>query len=167
MDEFDFGNSIRMTFYEAVHGSLKPMGLDHEAVETYLTDLLIEFLRQDRLFAIRNAEGRPVESVLDLIAEGDIQLKATSFARERQVHKHIGDMILFLSGMFPGQLQRLSPTDRILNLNEQARSSYQIAASFDHPPYDAEAPILHLLSDHFEGYREGLSQVRASFFRAA
>lgn len=167
MEGFDFGNPIRLTFYEAVHGSLRPLGLDHEPVETYLTDLLVSFLRQDCLFSIRDSEGRPVRSVAELIEEGDVQLKATSFDRERQVHKHIGDMLLFLSGMFPGQLRQLSLSDRLLNLDEQARTSYRIAAAFDHPPFDAEAPVLHLLSDHYDGFQEGLQQVRTQILRAA
>jgi len=37
-----------------------------------------------------------------MLLEGDLLHRASSVDRERVVHKHIGDLTLFLGGLFPG-----------------------------------------------------------------
>ena len=79
----------------------------------YLTDVLVDFVRVDRLYKIRSASGRRVEEVAELLAESDLLHRADSLERERTVHKHIGDYTLFMAGIFPEFVRRLQ-TSRIL-----------------------------------------------------
>ena len=158
---------IRHYFAEALHDSLNvQLGLKHEDVEAYLCQMLVEFLHNDGIFSVRDADGQRLESVVDMLAEGDVRLNADSFDREREVHRHIGDFLLFWTGIFPEFLKVLkSPTgkDVLLNPVEQGRFSYHVASTFDHGKYAQEAPVFRKLSLEFEQYIYGLSLVRASF----
>src|SRR5262249_41349961 len=98
-----------------------------------------------------------------MLVEGDVQLNATSFDREREVHKHIGDFTLFWTGVYPEMLRYFRAAtrrDHLLDYVEQGRTSYRIAATFNHGPYEAEAPILRALAEEFETCMFGLNLVR-------
>jgi hypothetical protein len=165
MDPFEVEHPIRDLFAEALHRNLSVrLGLSDEQVETYLTDLLIEFMHRDRIFAIRDAAGRRVESIAAMLAEGDVRLNAQSFEREREVHKHVGDYLLFCGGMFPELLEAES---NVIDIDRQGRESYFIASTFSHQPYQCEAPLLGKLSAEFPAYRYGLRLVRDSIQKAA
>lgn len=159
---------LRMFFLEAVDESLTHrLGLDEgEDVKEYLVSMLIRFLHKDGLYDIRNAEGRRVESVAEMVEEADVRLNADSFEREREVHKHIGDFLLFWSGVYPEFLQYLkAPTgkDAIVDVVEQGRFSYHVASTFEYPPYEREADTFKKLSAKFVEYQYGLRLVRSSF----
>jgi hypothetical protein len=161
---------IRIFFAQALHECLNERSSSGEegagAVESYLVDMLVRFLHQDGIHAIRDATGRQVTSIPELLAEGDIRLRADSFERERQVHRHIGDFLLFWSGMFPESMPMMaaqSGLDSILDPVGQGRMSYRVASTFDHPPHEQEASIFRSLSDGFEHYRYGLTLVRSEF----
>ncbi len=159
---------IRIFFATALHECLNGgLGLGDEGpVESYLVDMLVRFLHQDGIHAIRDATGRQVTSIPELLAEGDIRLKADSFERERQVHRHIGDFLLFWSGMFPESMHAMalkSGIDTILDPIGQGRMSYHVASTFNHPPHQEEAQVFRKLSERFEDYRYGLTLVRSEF----
>ena len=67
----------------------------------YMGDLLIDFVHVDNLYRIRNCRGKRLEEVGEMLVESNPVLEASSFEREREVCKHIGDYTLFLTGMFP------------------------------------------------------------------
>jgi hypothetical protein len=158
---------LRKYFLEAVHQALssaKPTR-DLEDVEDYLSGLLVRFASHESLYAIRNAEGAPVRSVAELLMEGDIRYHAASFDREREVHRHIGDLLLFTSGLFPELLAdwRRRADDALLDPIRQGQESYYVVSTFDHDPYAGEAYTFLKLSEHFEAFRYGLHQLRGSF----
>lgn len=133
-----------------------------EPVQSYLTELLLAFLHTDAIFAIRDESGSPIESVIEMAGEGDVRLKASSFEREREVHKHIGDYILFWSGIYPDFLNRLktaSIAEVTCDYTTVGRESYRLVSSFDHPPFDDEAPVFRKLSDGFDDYAFVLRRV--------
>lgn len=143
----------------------------HEDVQLYLTDMLVAFIRLDRVFAIKDKQGRPLRSVFEMMAEADVRLNADSFERERQVHKHIGDFILFWSGVYPDHLRRVklqNATELVCDYARQARESYEIVSSFDYKPFDSDAPTFRKLSENFDAYRFVLGRVaeRANLYVA-
>jgi hypothetical protein len=158
---------IRRFFAEALHDSMRvQMGLRHEDVEEYLCDLLMHFLHDDEIYGIRDASGQRVDNVVDMVVEGDVRLNADSFDREREVHKHIGDFLLFWSGVFPEFLKQIRAPhgkDALLDPIGQGRLSYYVASTFDYGDYAREAPVLRKLSGEFEAYMVGLSLMRAQF----
>lgn len=158
---------IEIYFREAVHEALnRRLGLrEMEDVEVYVASLLAKFLHEEAIFAIRDAYGRPIRSIVEMLAEGDVRLNAESFEREREVHRHIGDFLLFWSGLFPEFLESVgaSAGDGLIDAVKQGAESYYIVSSFDYAPFDREAPTFRKLSIEFAACREGLSLMRASF----
>ena len=158
---------IWMYFGKAVHEAmLDCIGLTEDDVEVYLTGMLVEFLHRDQMFSIRDRVGRPVDSIAEMLMEGDIRMNANSFDREREVHRHIGDFLLFSSSLYPEFLREMKlrdTRDLLIDVNEQAKESYHIASTFDHAPYTAEAKTFKKLSAQFEVYQASLMMVRASF----
>jgi len=165
LHEVSEGHPIRGYFAKELHKALHEVGLSEQDVEAYLSHMLVAFLHHDEIFAIRNGAGQRLEVIVDMLAEGDIRANATSFDRERQVHKHVGDFLLFWSGLFPEFLKHVKkPTskDAVVDVVRQGQMSYYLASTFDHNPYGIEAPVLRKLSDDFEGYQKGLLVVRKS-----
>lgn len=168
--ERDLGGEqpLRNYFSETIHEALtKELGLETATdVENYLGDMLLRFLHLDRIYGLRDAYGQRVETVAEMVVEADPRLKAGSFDREREVHKHIGDFLLFWSGVFPEFLRHLrSPAsgDVLLDPLRQGQLSYYVASTFDYDPYTAEAVIFRKLSVDFERYSYGLRTVRKHF----
>lgn len=144
------------------------MRIRDRRVLRYLIDVLVSFAHRDRLFAIRDAGRRPVESVARMLEEGDLLLAATTFDREREVHKHVGDFTLFITGVYPEwqrMIQREGGLDALLDYRATGKRSYWVASTFQTPPYRDEAPILRRLSEEYELFEFGLSLVRAELDR--
>jgi hypothetical protein len=159
---------IRHTFAEALHDSLDTrLGVsDAQPLVDYLSEMLVRFLHLDGVYAVRDAHGRRVTSVADMVVEGDVRLNAVSFDRERAVHRHIGDFLLFWSGVFPEHLSQLKAPagkDALLDPIRQGQLSYYVVSTFDHGRYADEAPTFRRLSEDFEACRLGLSLMRTKF----
>jgi hypothetical protein len=138
-------------------------GLTDPDVARYLGDVLVDFTHRDNLFRLRDARGKPLEEVGEMLVEGDVSLNATSFEREREVHKHIGDFTLFWTGVYPEMLRYLRAStrrDHLIDYVQQGRESYRIASTFAHGPYALEAPVLRQLSEQYERCMLGLHVVR-------
>lgn len=138
-------------------------------VEAYLSGLMAKFAHTDRIFSLRDLDGKPILAVSEMLAEGDVRLNADSFERERQVHQHVGDFLLFWSGLYPEFLRQLKlrvGADLICDYRRQAKESYHVVSTFDYPPFDAEAPLFRRLSDEFEAYVHCLSVVGRKLGRA-
>ena len=73
------------------------IGLRDPQIVNYVAHLLAEFCDAEELFGIRNAEGRPLTDVGDMLVESNpvLDLRLLSIG-ERQVRKHIGDYTLSL-----------------------------------------------------------------------
>ena len=166
--EISSDHPLREYFSETLHDSLTgKLGMsDTEAVETYLARMLVDFLNFDGIYAIRNARGKRIESVVEMLAEGDVRVHADSFDREREVHRHVGDFLLFWSGLFPeflGQIKAPTSQDALVDVVKQGQFSYHVVSTFEHGQYADEATTFRKLSVHFDEYRTGLSLMRTSF----
>ncbi len=142
-----FSELVRRSYVEQTASS------PEQDIEDYLAHLLLDFVHTDRIFALRDKAGRRLISIADMIAEGDIRLNADSFERERQVHKHIGDFLLFWSGVYPEFLRDLKVKmgeDIIYDYRRQGMESYFVVSTFEHEPYTHEAPTFRKLSARFE-----------------
>ena len=135
------------------------LGVADTRLTDYLTELLLRFVRLDAVFRIRDAIGRRLEEVAEMMLEAD---QRESRPR-REVYRHIGDFTLFWSGVYPEALRRLKAADRkdhLLDYCEQGKRSYYLASQFEDEPYRDEAPVLRRLSQDFELCTYGLNRVR-------
>jgi len=135
------------------------LGLADPPLIDYLSDLLVRFTRIDIIFGIRNAVGRRLEEVADMLLEAEHRPDRP----KREVHRHIGDFTMFWVGVYPEALGRLRSIDRkdsLLDYCEQGKRSYYIASTFQDQDWQEQAPVLRRLSDQFELCTLGLSRVR-------
>jgi hypothetical protein len=158
----------------------RALGWDEPAVVGYVSDLLADFTHVERLYRVRTAQGRRIEDVAEMLLEGDLLHRAASIEREWEVHKHIGDFTLFMTGLFPEYVRRLrhprplvSP-DSLVDYVQTGKRSYRVASEFTHGQFAGTAPLFRKLSEHFElcvfglGYvRRDLDRLRAPEFRRA
>lgn len=161
-------SSIQHAFAASLHDTLdRRMGVsDAGPLVDYLSEMLVRFLHVDGLYAIRDVYGHHVTSIAEMVAEGDVRLKADSFERERAVHRHVGDFLLFWSGVFPEFLRQLkAPTgkDSLLDPIRQGQMSYYVVSTFDYGRYADEAPVFRRLSEEFDLCRESLCTLRGTF----
>jgi hypothetical protein len=165
MSEIHSDHPIRAFFAEALRTTLREdLGEDDLRIEAYLQRLLIDFMNWDGIYSIRDGEGRRVQSVSEMLEYGDVRLKANSFDREREVHRHVGDFLLFWSGLFPEALRGIKGPvgpDALLDPVGQGRHSYYVASTFSHDRYAEESGILRHLSDEFERYQFGMQCLRS------
>jgi len=140
-------------------------------VTGYLADLLTDFAHSDNVYKIRNAAGKPAREVAEMLAEGESLHRASTVEREREVHKHIGDYTLFMSGLFPEFLARQArcglalSRDAFLDHVRTGRRSYRVVSEFRLGRHGATASLFRKLSENFELCVYGLGHVRAELDR--
>jgi hypothetical protein len=129
----------------------------------YLVELLVDFTFIDRLYCLRDARGRRLEDVGEMLIESHPLLAAESFDREREVRKHIGDYTLFFTGLFPEHLKRRQHSlalDRFVDYVKAGKESYHIVSKFDQFEYRKVAPLFRRLAENYELCVYGLNRVR-------
>jgi hypothetical protein len=100
-----FGELVQRHFFRGVQ-------LYDPDVAEYVTGILTDFTHVGNLYRIRNARGRRIEEVAEMLVESNPLLGASSFDREREVRKHVGDFTLFFTGLFPEAVGSLRGFDR-------------------------------------------------------
>ena len=140
---------------------MNTLGVGDPRLVDYLSVLLSRFIHSDALHRLRDARGKRLEEVADMLLEAE-SLPPSGRTR-REYHRHIGDFALFWTGVYPEALKRMRSAlskDHFIDYCEQGKRSYYIASTFEDDPYREEAPVLRRLSDQFELCAYGLSQVR-------
>lgn len=158
---------LRQLFAELVWRRFsRDLQLHDQRLVTYVANLLVDFTHTDNLYSIRDARGRHLEDVGEMLLASNPLLEASSFDREREVRKHIGDYTLFMSGLFPESVANSPQRQRQLRLDVfvdyilAGKESYRIVASFDQFEYKAEAPLFRNLAENFELCVFGLNLVK-------
>ena len=140
---------------------LTTLGVGDPPLIDYLSTLLARFIHLDAIYRLRNAQGKRLEEVVDMVFEAEA-LPPEGRTR-REVYRHIGDVTLFWTGVFPESLQRIRLSlgkDQFIDYCEQGKRSYYLASTFEGEQYQEEAPVLRRLSEEFELVAYGLNQVR-------
>ena len=71
----------------------------------YLSALLSRFVHVDAVHRLRDAAGRRLDQVVDMVADAaDLPPEGRT---AREVHRHIGDFALFWTGVYPEALERV------------------------------------------------------------
>jgi len=141
------------------------IGLRDPQVVNYVAQLLAEFCDVEQLFKIRNAAGKPLSDVGEMLVESNpVYGPAPSFDRERQVRKHIGDYTLFFTGMFPESINhfrlRRNRLEGFVDWMKAGKESYYIVSKFEHFEYEKVAPLFAKLAENFEPCVFGLNRVK-------
>src|SRR5271157_1672381 len=157
---------LQELFTELIHHHFdREIGLRDAEVQDYIANILAEFCECEQLYKIRNANDRPLNDVGEMLLEADpVYGPAPSFDRERQVRKHIGDYVLFFSGMFPESINhyrlRRQRLENFIDLIKAGKESYYIVSKFDQFEYARLAPLFGKLARDFESCVYGLNLVK-------
>lgn len=152
-------------FSELIDRSFKQrLGLMDSEITSYVSDLLTQFNRTENLYRIRNAQGKPLEDVGEMLLESNPLFDAPSFDREREVRKHIGDFTLFFAGLFPEAVRRWRlrrmRLDSVVDYVRAGKESYYIVSEFNQFEYRSIAGFFKKMSDQFETCVFGLNLVK-------
>jgi hypothetical protein len=137
----------------------------------YVSGLLVDFTHVDCLYRVRDARGRRLEDVGEMLLESNPLLaEGGSFERERAVRRHVGDYVLFVAGLFPESLSgrrrfRQVRLDVFVDYIRAGKESYRIVSSFDQFEYKDEAPLFRKLAENFELCVFGLNLVKQDLER--
>ena len=156
---------LQQFFNHVVERNYEDVGIRQPEVHAYVATLLTDFCELKNLYKIKNADGRPLADVGEMLLESDpVYGPAPSFDRERQVRKHIGDYSLFFSGMFPESVNhhrlRHYRLEGLLDFMKAGKESYYIVSKFEHFEYAKVAPLFRRMSQEFERLVYGLNQVK-------
>lgn len=157
---------LRKLFQQLVRRHLfDGVRLQDAEIADYVSGILTDFTHVDNLYRIRNARGRRLEEVAEMLVESNPLLDAPSFDREREVRKHVGDFTLFFTGLFPeavASLPKLRPLscDMLVDYVAAGKESYRVVAAFNVFEYRREAPLFRRLSECFEQCVFGLNLVK-------
>jgi len=141
------------------------IGLRDVGLTNYISEMLANFCQAEELYKIRNAAGRQLSDVGEMLLESDpIFGPAPSFDRERAVRKHIGDYTLFFAGMFPDSINqtrlRRQRLESLIDFIKAGKESYYIVSKFNLFEYASAAPLFGKLADRFEDCVCGLNMVK-------
>jgi hypothetical protein len=126
--------------------------MDDPEISAYVADLLTDFSESNRIYAMRDAAGKPLQRVSEMLTASDpVHGTAPSFDAEREVRKHIGNYALFFTGMYPR-----SQPENFLNLIETGKESFYIVSSFN---------LFECLAERFETCVHGINLVRSELDR--
>jgi hypothetical protein len=156
---------LHRLFAELVERHLiRSAGINDIEAARYIAALLLEFTHTDNLYCVRNAAGKRLEEVGEMLLESNPLLSGRSFFYEREVRKHIGDYTLFIAGLFPEHLGRVAKrgvsVDAFVDYMRAGKESYEVVASFDQFEFKDAAPLFRRLSKQFELCVFGLNLVK-------
>jgi hypothetical protein len=135
---------IRRLFRSVTEMSFEQVDLRDRDLMQYVADLLVEFVHIDHLYRGRDAQGKRLGSLtdmlLDLIEQGPND--------EREARKHIGDYALFIVGLYPESLAHRRRPVTLEYYIAQGKEAYRIVADIDRAkPTES---LFRKLSAHFE-----------------
>jgi len=141
------------------------LGMHDTAISNYVAHLLCEFSEADKLYRVRDEEGKPIHALDAMVRAADpVHGTATSFDAERAMRKYIGDYALFVSGMYPESMEaprsRRQGQQSYEELVSVGKESYYIVSQFDLEEYADEAPMFRRLAGWFDRCTYGLRLVR-------
>jgi hypothetical protein len=149
------------------------------ALRAYLSEeLLTRFLRADQLYRLRDAQGRALADVAEMLLSGEAEGVSPEL-HSLAVQRHIGDYTLFISGLFPENLARVSRDwrrkdavmvqlgDLIVPFRdageyyeEAGRRAYRRAAEIGREAGLSDAEMFDLLARFFAEYIKVLNLIR-------
>jgi hypothetical protein len=157
--------AMRRFFQHMVAPSFGMLGLQSRELIDYVTRLLADFARTDELYRIRDARGRPLETVAGMLLELMRAWNSAApyrFEREVEVRRHCGDYTLFMSGLFRSHLEAESLLGYYL---EQGQQAYGIVAERMEMTMSPQASVFKALAVEFESISGALDYMRKVYMR--
>jgi hypothetical protein len=158
--------SLESFFYQAVRSSfVDKVGLSDPEIVDYVAHMLCEFSEPDKLHRLKDATGKRVEDIVEMLRAADpIYGTAASFDEERSVRKYIGDYALYVAGMQLDVMESAQnyESDRAIvgELIRIGKESYAIVSHFNLFEYEQEASLFARLAQSLDRCVLGIALVR-------
>jgi len=178
------GHPLHVLFGEASdwafqHGDFPSPEARDAKLRRYLAEeLLTRFLHVDQLYRLRDARGRPLTDVAEMLLEGEGS-GVSSELRALSLQRHVGDYTLFILGLFPESLQRLrrdwSRKDSVMvqlgdlvvpfrdpgeYYQEAGRRAYRRAAEISREAGVEDADVFEKLALFYHTYEQVMNLIR-------
>lgn len=151
--------SLQQFFRHQLQQGYRAHGLNEAGTIEYVSDMLARFAHSRSFHALRDADGRPLEYIVDMLASWqqaqDSPRGRRDLARERTIIRHIGDYTLFMSGLFR---ERLKARGELKYYVEHGRTAFWHSA--DYEPNAARRHTYHQLSENFNPISDLLNYLR-------
>jgi hypothetical protein len=142
------------------------LGVVDPPLVDYVSIMLVRFMRNERLAVLPGAGEESADVTFMLLAaerHGDA-------AAAKDEYRHIGDVTLFWSGLYPEALARYrmpGPDADLSGYKAAGKQAYRLAAALE--PEDAQnaRALLEQLSEEYDLCVEGLAEVRRAWGEAA
>ncbi|HID93330.1 MAG TPA: hypothetical protein EYP60_04450 [bacterium (Candidatus Stahlbacteria)] len=170
-------HSLRKIFRSATNFGFWHSDLRDREAASYISDeILVEFTYVDNLYKIRNAKGKRLEDIAEMLIEGELPNMNVMdyYEGKRAFYKHIGDYALFITGLFPESLKGMKETrhDYILGsliiptgnplsyYMERGKRAYKEVSAF-YSMNEREEALFRRLAEKFYNYMCALNLARA------
>lgn len=175
---------LRVLFRQAAewafrHGRFGEEQARDARLKHYLSeDLLVRFLHVDQLYRLRDARGRPLADVAEMLVSGEAS-GVSAELHALTVQRHIGDYTLFVTGLLPESLDRVRRdwrrkdsvmmqlgslvvpfSDPAEYYEEAGRRAYGRAADIARETGLTEAEVFRKLADFYRTYIEVMGLIR-------
>src|SRR3989442_349105 len=91
-------DSVLLSFFlPLTRRTCAELGVGDDTIAAYLAEVMAEFARTDRLYRLRAPGGARLESVVEMLGLGP---PTPGPAGTRAFHRYVGDVALFMSGLF-------------------------------------------------------------------
>jgi hypothetical protein len=155
---------LRRFFDRAIRASFRDLALRDDPAADYLGDLLTRFARTETLYPRGRSVPR-LETVVDMLLDAQAVWQADSpyFEPEQElaIRRHIGDYTLFMMGVFPERVERLSSAGHYIARGKQA---YRFVSEHARARSEVTAPPYRRLAERFEHYAAALDYARRVHF---
>ena len=142
------------------------LGVVDPPLVDYVAVMLVRFMRNERLAVLPGA-GEESADVSQMLLAAQRHADVTE---AREEYRHIGDVTLFWSGLYPEAITRhRSPRVRadLVGYKEAGKRAYELAAALETADAAAEGSLLERLSHDYDLCVEGLGEVRRAWGDAA
>jgi hypothetical protein len=142
------------------------LGVVDPPLVDYVAVMLVRFMRNERLAVLPGA-GEESADVAHLLLAAERHADAD---QARAEYRHIGDVTLFWSGLYPEALARhraaRAPAD-LVGYKAAGKQAYRLVAALEPEDAAAERELFERLSHEYDLCVEGLAEVRRAWGDAA
>jgi hypothetical protein len=153
---------LRDFFRKLAERTFRDLGLFDEQIVSYLASMLAQFAHADGLYRVRSASGKPVDTVVEMLAERPPDPgRGDPLMHQRAMRQYVGDYALFMSGLFRTHIERRGILDLYLKAGRQC---YWKVSELDLALYRTGFLMFQELSKKFEYYSGALDYMRKAHF---
>jgi hypothetical protein len=157
-------DKLKPFFLRLIRQSFDQLHMGDNQIADYVATLLADFSHSDKWLMLRDAQGKKLHSVVEMLISAMGSEGQSRVIGERAVRKYVGDYTLFMSGVFRTFVQKHGFLEFYL---EEGKRSYQAVSELDVSLYRPGFLLFEELSKRFEIYADALDYMRKCHFAAS